>query len=301
MISKEEIRKIALEKGLDAFQIEKDYVLGWILAAISEHQDISKFWLLKGGTCIRKCFIEDYRYSEDLDYTIIDQPQITPATLEGSFNDIAKWIYKKSGIEIDTKRTLFDITKNSANQLIIQGRIFYHGSASPFPPRQWPRIKFDLTTDEVVVRSPLHRKIIHPYSDYLQIQDYLVTAYDFYDLLSEKIRALFERTRPRDLYDVVEIFASVIKIDLKVLKPALVDKCQCHFKQLTSLDLKTLKLTACKAGWKDQLSHQLAKLPSFEEYYDRFILIYNKLGLKDSELELSPPVTEIKNGLKSNE
>lgn len=63
MITKEEISKLALEKGLEASQIEKDYVLGWILAAISQNQMLSKTWLFKGGNSLRKCFFKDYRYS----------------------------------------------------------------------------------------------------------------------------------------------------------------------------------------------------------------------------------------------
>jgi predicted nucleotidyltransferase component of viral defense system len=131
MISREEITKISLEMGLEASEIEKDYVLSWILAAISQNEELSDKWLFKGGTCLRKCFFENYRYSEDLDFTIANKVAFDLEMLESSVSHIAAWVYKNTGIEIDTTRSIFESVKNPANQLILQGRIFYHGPASP--------------------------------------------------------------------------------------------------------------------------------------------------------------------------
>ena len=127
MITKEEIKKIALEKGLEGNQIEKDYVLGWILAGISQNENLSKTWIFKGGTCIRKCLIEDYRYSEDLDFTIQSKIEPDTSAIQNSLNDVCNWVTEKSGIEIDLNRSLFESVTNISNQLIIQGRIFYEG------------------------------------------------------------------------------------------------------------------------------------------------------------------------------
>ena len=51
--------------------IEKDYVLGWLLAAISSHPMLGPAWAFKGGTCLKKCYIETYRFSEDLDFAVL--------------------------------------------------------------------------------------------------------------------------------------------------------------------------------------------------------------------------------------
>ena len=32
---------------------------------------LSKSWVFKGGTCLKKCYIETYRFSEDLDFTVL--------------------------------------------------------------------------------------------------------------------------------------------------------------------------------------------------------------------------------------
>jgi predicted nucleotidyltransferase component of viral defense system len=69
MITKDEIQIIAAEKQLQPNVIEKDYVLGWILAGINNHPKTKDTWVFKGGTCLKKCYFETYRFSEDLDFT----------------------------------------------------------------------------------------------------------------------------------------------------------------------------------------------------------------------------------------
>ncbi len=70
MIDRREVIDIAGTKSLLPQVIEKDYVLGWVLAGIYQHEAIAENWVFKGGTCLRKCFFETYRFSEDLDFTL---------------------------------------------------------------------------------------------------------------------------------------------------------------------------------------------------------------------------------------
>ena len=67
MINRQEIRDFSREFGLAANMIEKDYALGWVLAGISNHPALASSWVFKGGTCLKKCYFETYRFSEDLD------------------------------------------------------------------------------------------------------------------------------------------------------------------------------------------------------------------------------------------
>jgi predicted nucleotidyltransferase component of viral defense system len=275
MISRQEITGLSLELGLEASQIEKDYVLGWMLAAISQDEELADSWVLKGGTCIRKCFFENYRYSEDLDFTSTKKFDLEQ--LQVSITRIASWVYKRTGIIIDTKRSIFEAIQNSSNQCILQGRVFYQGPSSPTSPRAWPRIKLDITSDELMINPSEHHHIIHPYSDADTLKECKVITYNFYDLLAEKMRALFERTRPRDLYDVVEIFKRSPEIDSDKVKKTFHQKCL--YKNMTALDLENLKIESCAAGWDSQLSHQLQTLPSFEVYLEELQSLYRTLEL----------------------
>jgi predicted nucleotidyltransferase component of viral defense system len=62
------------EFGIAPNILEKDYMLGWLLAGISQHTELSNKWIFKGGTCLKKCYFETYRFSEDLDFTL-KQPE----------------------------------------------------------------------------------------------------------------------------------------------------------------------------------------------------------------------------------
>jgi hypothetical protein len=53
--------------------IEKDYVLGWLLWGIGADPTLGNSWVFKGGTCLKKCYIETYRFSEDLDFTVLPE------------------------------------------------------------------------------------------------------------------------------------------------------------------------------------------------------------------------------------
>ena len=57
-------------------------MLGWILWGIGSEPELSNTWIFKGGTCLKKCFIETYRFSEDIDFTILPDGPITPEEIE---------------------------------------------------------------------------------------------------------------------------------------------------------------------------------------------------------------------------
>lgn len=189
MISKQEIMDLAPEFGLDVNTIEKDYVLGWLLAGIENHSQIFDKWIFKGGTCLKKCYFETYRFSEDLDYTLLDRNQIDEALLNTYFSEIAEWIEEEVGIEILRESIQFKIKKNKAGRQSVEGKVGYIG---PMQRRRDPvRIKLDLTADEILVMPPDVRNVHHPYTDTPKkgIKSY---CYGFSEVFAEKLRALGE-------------------------------------------------------------------------------------------------------------
>ena len=70
MIEKNEVIAMANGLSLSPDTVEKDYVLSWLLWGINNHKDLSQAWLFKGGTSLKKCFFETFRFSEDLDFTV---------------------------------------------------------------------------------------------------------------------------------------------------------------------------------------------------------------------------------------
>src|SRR5271165_4917736 len=112
MIDRQEILELAADVGLEPNVVEKDYVLGWILAGISQHPRTRDSWIFKGGTCLKKCYFETYRFSEDLDFTLLDGSHLSERVLGETFNEIAAWIYDESGIELPDAVRSFEIYAN---------------------------------------------------------------------------------------------------------------------------------------------------------------------------------------------
>ena len=214
----------AREFGLAPQVIEKDYTLGWLLAGIAAHPEIGRSWVFKGGTCLKKCYFETYRFSEDLDFTLTNSEHLTEAFLLETFRQVADWLYDQAGIEIPAETIRFEIYENPRGHNSAQGRVGYRG---PMQRRgDAPRIKLDLSDDEILVLDPVMREVHHPYSDRPDTGIH-VLCYDFEEVFAEKIRALAERERPRDLYDVVHLYRREgINPDRTLILNTLAEKCQ---------------------------------------------------------------------------
>ncbi len=264
MIGKREVLDMAVSTGLNPHIIEKDYALGWALAGIFAHEALAPAWVFKGGTCLKKCYFETYRFSEDLDFTLLDESHLDGAFLARCFAEIADWIYEQSGLEFPADSQDFDIYENPRGKLSCQGKLSYRG---PVSPRPLPRIKLDLTADERVVLAPVRVPIFHPYSDAPE-GGIAVQAYAYEEAFAEKVRALAERTRPRDLYDVVNLYRNVeARPAAAVMRDVLEQKCA--FKGIAVPQNGRLDghRTDLEAAWRGMLAHQLPALPPAESFW----------------------------------
>ncbi len=59
MISRQENSELAREFGLDPNVVEKDYVLGWLLAGIFNHPALHAAWVFKGGYRPQEVLLRD--------------------------------------------------------------------------------------------------------------------------------------------------------------------------------------------------------------------------------------------------
>jgi predicted nucleotidyltransferase component of viral defense system len=286
MISKREILEHATQSKLQPHVVEKDYVLGWLLAGIHQHTELRESWVFKGGTCLKKCYFETYRFSEDLDFTVRETSHINERYLLEAFEQIANWVYENSGIEIPVDRTVFEVYKNPRGIESCQGRIYYRGPVSPAGKHAMPRIKLDLTTDEVIVNASTITLIRHDYSDQPE-GGFRIQSYSYAEVFAEKIRALKERVRPRDLYDVINFFRRPESRNLALQVRDVLEK-KCQYKNISfplqgDLDLHR---DECEAGWKDQLAHQLPFLPPFSSFWDELQNFFS--WLEQPEVVMAP-------------
>lgn len=276
MIDKREILAAAEQTSLTPHVVEKDYVLGWMLAGIYQHEYLAGNWIFKGGTCLKKCFFETYRFSEDLDFTLLTPEHIGADFLQDTFGEIGDWIHEQTGIEFPADRQEFDVYQNPRGQLSCQGKISYKGPVSP--THGLPRIKLDLTADERIVLPPVRAKIFHPYTD-LPEGGIEALAYDYLEVFAEKFRALAERTRPRDLYDVVNLYRNDAALPerqrfMEVLRA------KCEFKGIGIPRLADIEphRAELEAGWVNMLQHQLPALLPIATFWDALPDIFDWLA-----------------------
>lgn len=277
MISKQEIMDFSKEFGLSPNVVEKDYVLGWILDGISHQPKISADWIFKGGTCLKKCYFETYRFSEDLDFTLKNQEQINNDFLMDVFRDLSDKVYEKTGTEIPKDKISFDIYPNPRGKLSAQGKISYKGPMQP--GGNLPTIKFDLTADEVLVLNPAICEVSHPYSDRPE-QGIHVQCYCFEELFAEKIRALAERLRPRDLYDVINLYRHEgINPDRTLILSTLDKKCQFKNIPIPTVEILNAKPERSElvSEWSNMLAYQLPVLPPFEQFWQELPKVFEWL------------------------
>jgi predicted nucleotidyltransferase component of viral defense system len=100
VIDKREILEAASSFRLLPNIVEKDYVLGWILAGINAHEELAEGWVFKGGTCLKKCYFETYRFSEDLDFTLRNEGHVDEEFLKPVFEEVIAWVTEQSGLNI---------------------------------------------------------------------------------------------------------------------------------------------------------------------------------------------------------
>jgi len=266
MIDVLELRERAREWSLREDVVEKDYALGWLLWGIASEPTIADAWVFKGGTCLKKCYFETYRFSEDLDFTLLEGATVESDALRTIFATIGERIYEAAGIEIPRDQIRFEAYQTPRSGRAIEGRIYYRGPRRP--GGDLPRIKIDLTPDEVLVYDPIRRQIAHPYSDGFPTAAQ-PSCYSLPEIFGEKLRALAERCLPRDLYDVVSVFR---RPDARGAEAVVFDvlKEKCRYKEIPVPTRASIEASPRRAEleseWRNMLGHQLPELPPIDLY-----------------------------------
>jgi len=277
MLNKLEILEHARKYNLPANTIEKDYILNWILAGISSSAQLKDTWIFKGGTCLKKCYFEEYRFSEDLDFTITESSHINASFLINKFTDISEWIYENSGIEVPVTSMKFEEVVNPRGNISIAGKLAYKG---PMQRRgNNPTIKLDLSCDEIIIEPSVLKPIYHPYSDF-RSEIFSINTYSLEEIFAEKLRALTQRMSPRDLYDVIHLHNDSRWSLNKETVLTILEK-KCDFKSVQVPTMSILNDSSNKndliADWDDMLAHQIAGLEPYEYYWNRLPLLFKWL------------------------
>jgi predicted nucleotidyltransferase component of viral defense system len=235
--------------------LERDYCIAWFLVglATSPLRDRLAF---KGGTALKRCYFGEYRFSEDLDFTLL-QPVSLPELL-AELGPLYQAVRQHSGILF---RFLREDRQPHANT-----HTFYLSYEGPLPGGD-KEIKVDITIHERLVAPPLLRPLLRAYAEHTDLpEDARILVYPLSEIATEKLVALTDpaRSEPRDLYDLWFLLEGghVAAGDLQdgFLK-------KLAFKGLegaTPGEALTKKGPRLKRDWERRLASQMVALPSFD-------------------------------------
>jgi predicted nucleotidyltransferase component of viral defense system len=272
MIRKREIEQIAEVQNVPKSTIDKDWVLGHFLDAIYSITECRDKLVFKGGTCLRKCYFPNYRFSEDLDFTSVDPSFVLDKRLLQKITDI---IIERTEIPLYIQE-ISEIRFN--NQLMGYKAIVkfwgadHPANQTPPPVERWnTSIKIEIILHELMIFSNESKEVFHPYSDQLSETLLTIPCYSLREVLAEKLRALIQRsyTAPRDFYDLWYLSKNQTSIDWTEIKSAFHEKMK--FKNIefegTHQMLNDTNDKRVKAAWQNSLGHQIpgGTSPSYDE------------------------------------
>lgn len=255
MIRPSEIQKKAnLEKVRDT-QIEKDYVISWILSGISEHSLLSRCLGFKGGTVLKKFYFEDYRYSEDLDFTLIDD-SVSDDVLRKSFAEVFDAIREEANIPLAMEDFGIHETGNINFYISYSGPLGENGANK--------KVKVDISKTELLMYNLVEKEMFCAYSD---IPECTFRCYSLDEVMTEKMRSLLSRTQPRDYYDLW--YLSEVK-GMEMADHIYEFERKARHKGLDPASLEERvesKINAFKSRWETSLKDQIADLPPFDSVH----------------------------------
>jgi predicted nucleotidyltransferase component of viral defense system len=237
--------------------LERDYCLAWFLVGLSQSK-LRDLLIFKGGTALKRCHFGDYRFSEDLDFTLAKKVEF--ATIREGLEEVYELVAQASGIRF--------VFESEDRQTHVNSYTFYLRYQGPLPTSN--TVKVDITISELLLFPVELLPVLRGYAEFDDLpEDRQVTAYSLNEIATEKIVALQDRARnePRDLYDLW-FLTTHAGIAIDHLIGAITEKLLFREKEIAGLEDRIVaKETRLKALWNGRLTHQMEALPQFDEVY----------------------------------
>ena len=275
MIKPGEIQQKARAVGVRDQQMEKDYILSWILKGIAQHEQLSKIIVFKGGTVLKKIYFEDYRFSEDLDFTLINNARL-PNRQEISNEQIFEWFRHTFEYIKEEANIPLEIIDNNKHE---DGSInFYISYIGPLGRQgNSKRVKIDISRSEQLVFEPVMKDV---FIDYTDMEEHQLLCYPLEEVLVEKMRSAMQRMQARDFYDIWYLLEQHgINVDFYLSE--FETKCRNKELNLTDFSKKLAeRLPQYRARWQSSMSEQIKDLPDFDQVEREVQRHLKKLNLK---------------------
>lgn len=239
--------------------LERDYCLAWFLVGLSKSV-LRQRLAFKGGTALKRCYFGDYRFSEDLDFTLAEESDLESilSGLEAMYDEVRR----ASGVAFRYARSDPKQHRNS--------HTFTLGYEGPLPAASAREVKVDITIREKLVCQLEERPVLRGYDEYIDLPEgRTIRVYGLDEIAVEKVVALTDHARnePRDLYDLWYLTTQK-RVDLAMLVQHLDSKLEFRARTRKGMNEELAKKEArYKKLWTARLSVQMAELPPFDDVY----------------------------------
>lgn len=254
MITRAHITRRAARDNVPAITVERDYVLAHVIAGLAT-LEIDNGLVFKGGTALRLCHIDDYRYSADLDFSLVS------GSIEESYEAITLALANTGG----SIQGLYLTDEEPP-------RIAYVG-----PLGRERRLKLDIAADELVLAT--ERQPLLPRWPDLPT-DVGVHVYSLLEIAGEKLRCVLQRLQCRDLFDLYLLFEEV---QVDSIEAAQVFSPKAKHKGINPDSFAKKfheRIVQYRKRWEDELrEHVPGQIPHFGEVERRVTRHLRKSGL----------------------
>jgi len=248
VLTRHAITRRADADGVDASIVERDYILAHVVAQL--HGATPKdggTLIFKGGTALRFIHIGDYRYSADLDFTLIGG-DVGPAI--AALGDVLEAARQHAALPF------LELTDDD------KPTISYVGPLGGAKPRH---IKLDVATDEHV-ESIVQRTVLEVWPDLPDALPFAV--YSTEEIGAEKLRCIIQRVQCRDLYDLFRLTED-IGVSLAEIRPLFERKARAMRIDPNSFpdrfeDRFEDRIERYKRRWSNEMGEHLADPPRFD-------------------------------------
>ena len=232
---------------------------------MSKHEKLLKAIAFKGGTVLKKIYFKDYRFSEDLDFTLLNN-EITDEQIYDGFKETFELVKEEANIPLE----IIDNNKYKDG-----GINFYISYIGPLGGKSRnKRVKVDISRSELLVFDAVMKNVLKDYSD---LEEYQLLCYSLEEMLIEKMRSVMQRMQARDFYDLWYLLE---QHEIEVSYHACKFKIKCDRKGLKSEDFLaklTERLPQYKKRWQTSLKEQIKDLPLFEKVESEVMRYVKKL------------------------
>lgn len=251
MISYLEIERESLKQGVPLETIEKDYHLDWYLTGLWT-KTLFPDYMFYGGTAIKKLFIPEHRFSEDID--LISQRKFAISDLAPLLEQAHQFLEREANLFY-----FYNLNECEVRGTQTRFLIYYRGFSEIGGTK---RFLLDFAQGIEGLPKPVVRKLLTGYRD-LKDRKVPVNSLPLEVICADKLALIVDRKRrePRDIYDLWAVLMRIKSFDqtlfLKRFQETL-----CYEAKFSVIE-GAFKDPHFRSAWQTRLRHQVSDLPEF--------------------------------------